>query len=191
MSRAALAVDSIAPTLWSVGTGINRQTAGRKAPTAEASRKYHAALLQFAEHFPSYFEGPPSAVRDFLNSDRGAGRPYSLSQAGFWGMRDQAIAGLRAAGEKPTRANIAKRLGIGVRTLYNYEHRPAGTSSGVRLTIAGSGFRIESGPAPSRSTIPASSGRSRPGEDAPTVPPRLPMRDGAVGTVGAVNGVGA
>ena len=129
-----------------MGTGINRQSTGRKAPTARAVQEYRASLLSLAERFPSHIEGSPAAVRDYLNSGRGAGRPYVLPPAGFWQMREQAITGLRAAGKKPTRANLAERLGIGVRTLYNYEHRPAGADDGVRLTIQAGPFKIEVGP---------------------------------------------
>ena len=132
-----------------MGTGINRQSAGSKRPTTRTAEEYRATLLNLAERFPSRIEGSPSAVRDYLNSGRGAGRPYALPPAGFWQMRDQAIADLRAAipPQKPTRANIARQLGIGVRTLYNYEHRPAGDDAGVRLTITiGHVLKIESGP---------------------------------------------
>ncbi len=129
-----------------MGTGINRQTSARKRRTAERQR---ATLLYLAELFPeeTRIEGRLSDVRDFLLGGKGPGRRASIPPTAFAYLRAKAVRDLTAVrpDKKPTRAQIAAKLNIDVRTLFEYDHRPAGASPDVRLTVAGPGFRIETG----------------------------------------------
>lgn len=109
--------------------------------------EFRATLAHLASVFEEGTVIGDGSLKDYRAWERGdgPGRPSAIDPADFSRLRERAIADLRATGQKPTRPLIAQRLHIGVRTLYDYDHRVPGGTSGMRVSITAPGFRIKSG----------------------------------------------
>jgi hypothetical protein len=101
--------------LWRRGGGQERDPAETRA-----------ALAELAELFPDnvQYSGTLPELQVLVNRGLPRGRPYIHAPAAWPKVRARAVAKIRrrrAGDNYPSRARIARELGIGERTVYNYD----------------------------------------------------------------------
>jgi hypothetical protein len=103
----------------------------RGSPGATTPEEQRAALAHLAELFPDNvkYSGTLPELQELVSRGLPRGRPYIHDPTTWPKVRAHAVAKIRrrrAGDNYPSRKRIADELGIGERTVYNYDraHRP-------------------------------------------------------------------